>query len=645
MILNKLMVTLALLMPVSLFAQEGPSATEASYPGIKSQWEGCDRYDFTVEGRDAIVVVPAQAAPGRPWICRPAFFDAFASVDKALLKEGWHVAYYDVTHLYGSPRAVRLFKAFYDYVVPAFSLPSKLTVEGFSRGGYFAFNWAAAHPETVASLYVDAPVCDMTSWPGRGSELWGDFLAEWGLDDAEVDSSFRGNALSLLPAIAAAHIPVMAVVGGADTDVPYADNFRKVREAYQQMGGVVETICKPDCGHHPHSLEDPAPVVDFLKRYAPGYAERQDIHVRGGLDHALAAMTERKEATVAFLGGSITEMRGWRDQVKDDLEQRFPETTFRFIDAGISSLGSTPHAFRFAGDVLSQEPSLSFPGQVVPDLLFVEAAVNDHTNGFGPREQVLGMEGIVRHALQANPSMDIVFLHFVYEPFLEMLGAGEVPDVILNHERVANHYHLPSLNLATEVFARMEAGEFDWKQFGGTHPSWFGHKYYTAAVDALLDACTKPAGEYSTTPHVLPAPLETACYANGTLVEPSAARKLRGFRLDPDWTPSDEAGTRRGFVHVPVLACENGGSLVFEFDGTAVGLYCVCGPNAGVLSYSVDGRAYPPLDTYTAWSRSLHIPWLYMLADGLDSGHHVLKLKIVRGKGSGCYIKSFAVNK
>ena len=146
MFLKKLFVTLALLLPVSLFSQ--------GYPGEKTQWEGCDRYDFKVEGRDAIVVVPAQAAPGRPWICRPAFFDAFASVDKALLKEGWHVAYYDVTHLYGSPRAVRLFKAFYDFVVPAFGLAPKMTVEGFSRGGYFAFNWAAAHPETVASLFL-----------------------------------------------------------------------------------------------------------------------------------------------------------------------------------------------------------------------------------------------------------------------------------------------------------------------------------------------------------------------------------------------------------------------------------------------------------------------------------------------------------
>ena len=146
MMFQKLWVTLALLLPVSLFAQVGASA----YPGTKSQWEGCDRYDFAVSGRDAIVVVPKQAAPGRPWIWRPAFFDAFASVDKALLREGWHVAYYDVTHLYGSPRAVALAKGFYNEVVRTFGLAPKGVVEGLSRGGWFAFQWAAAYPETVA---------------------------------------------------------------------------------------------------------------------------------------------------------------------------------------------------------------------------------------------------------------------------------------------------------------------------------------------------------------------------------------------------------------------------------------------------------------------------------------------------------------
>ena len=43
-----------------------------------------------------------------------------------------------------------------------------------------------------------------------------------------------------LPALAASGIPIISVCGGADLSVPFKDNFRKVREKYQEMGGVVE---------------------------------------------------------------------------------------------------------------------------------------------------------------------------------------------------------------------------------------------------------------------------------------------------------------------------------------------------------------------------------------------------------------------
>ena len=115
--MKNLLLTLALLLPLALGAKD--------FPGTKSEWEGCDRYDFKVEGRDALVVIPQEAAPGNPWIWRPAFFGAFPSVDKALLKEGWHLAYYDVTHLYGSPRAIELSKKFYDFTVKEFGLSAE----------------------------------------------------------------------------------------------------------------------------------------------------------------------------------------------------------------------------------------------------------------------------------------------------------------------------------------------------------------------------------------------------------------------------------------------------------------------------------------------------------------------------------------
>ena len=161
------------------------------------------------------------------------------------------------------------------------------------------------------------------------------------------------------------------------------------------------------------------------------------------------------------------------------MRKRFPDTEFKFIDIGIGSTDSTPYTFRFENDILQKG---------TPDLLFVEAAVNDHTNKFSPEDQVRGMEGIVRHARQVSPNMDIIMLHFVYAPFLKMLELGIQPDVIMNHERVANYYRITSINLAQEIAERLRDKEFIWEQFGGTHPSLFGHTFYAKAIENLFDS-------------------------------------------------------------------------------------------------------------------------------------------------------------
>lgn len=134
---------------------------------VRSDWKGHTRYDFKFNDRQTTIVLPHKAAEGKPWIWRPAFFGAFSWVDEALLEKGFHIAYYDVTHLYGSPRAVKLGTEFYNAMCEHFQLSDKVTLEGFSRGGYFTFNWAAANSDKVACIYVDAPVCDITSWPGK----------------------------------------------------------------------------------------------------------------------------------------------------------------------------------------------------------------------------------------------------------------------------------------------------------------------------------------------------------------------------------------------------------------------------------------------------------------------------------------------
>lgn len=629
-----------------LTGEEPPAHVSQPFPGLKGKWKGFDQYTFAYQDREAIVVCPKHAATGNPWIWRPAFFGAFASVDEELLRRGFHVAYYDLTHLYGSPRARKSGTDFYWNMVRMYGLSPKVTLEGFSRGGLFAYNWAADHPDKVACIYVDAPVCNVFSWPGRSPEnagLWKGLLEEWGLTDDQMNS-FSGNPIDRLKPLADAGIPVICVCGDSDKVVPFSENSAIVRQRYTAMGAPFELILKPGVDHHPHSLSDPAPVVDFIIRHQPGYEAKQCYTLRGDYRNSYQMFEKERVGTVAFLGGSITEMKGWRDMICEDLKQRFPYTKFTFIDAGIPSTGSTPGAFRLADDVLSKAKV---------DLLFVEAAVNDDTNGFNAIEQVRGMEGIVRHALLSNPSMDIMMLHFIYDPFIPKLDGGQMPDVILNHERVANHYLVPSVNLATEIAARMREGEFNWEQFGGTHPKPLGHAYYVATINKVLDemyASCVAAGT-AVKPHVLPAvPLDGYSYTNGKLVDIRQAHINKGWQLVPSWTPRLIAETRPGFVDVPMLETDRpGAKLTLDFEGTAVGIFCVSGPAAGILEYSIDGAPFKKLDTFTAWSGGLYIPWVYMFDTELPKGKHRLMLRMSKdhhpqSKGTACQIRQFVVN-
>ncbi len=283
---------------------------------------------------------------------------------------------------------------------------------------------------------------------------------------------------------------------------------------------------------------------------SPPLAEpRQDwFELRGGLGRAREVFERTGRGRVAFLGGSITYNPGWRDQVCDWLRARFPATEFEFIAAGIPSTGSTPGAFRLERDALGA-------GRV--DLLFEEAAVNDSTNGRSDVEQVRAMEGIVRRARQLNPRIDVVLLHFVDPGKMKQYGEGRVPRVIANHERVAAHYELPSLNLALEVTERIARREFTWKDdFKNLHPSPFGQDLYARSIARLLDAAlATPAAE-----RALPAPLDPFCYDRGRLLPPSAARAGDGFVLVERWRNDVGGGTRAGFVDVPMLVGERPGA-------------------------------------------------------------------------------------
>ncbi|MEI3802467.1 MULTISPECIES: SGNH/GDSL hydrolase family protein [unclassified Chitinophaga] len=365
-------------------------------------------------------------------------------------------------------------------------------------------------------------------------------------------------------------------------------------------------------------------------------AQEQFITRYGRLDNVRYHIKADRKATITFMGGSITNMEGWRGKVCDYLTAAYPATDFRFINAGIPSLGSLPHAFRFEHDVLSKGKT---------DLLFLEAAVNDRVNGTNEVTQRRAMEGIIRHALKANPQVNIVLMAFVDEDKMADYHAGKVPVEVQVHEDLAKKYHLPFINLAKEITTRIDAREFTWKDdFKDLHPSPFGQQLYFDAIKRLLEEDFSAAAPKHLSSVKLPRAADPLNYENGAYGNIHEAVNKSGFSIIESWEPIDKVGTREGFVKVPMLVSDTArASVEYPFTGRTIGIGIVSGPDAGVISYRIDDGAVQQKDLRTQWSKSLYLPWYLILGDDLKPGKHTLSLQ-KEGDGSVCRVVYFLVN-
>jgi lysophospholipase L1-like esterase len=347
-----------------------------------------------------------------------------------------------------------------------------------------------------------------------------------------------------------------------------------------------------------------------------------DVVSRGNLDNARHKFEQQKTGHVAFLGGSITEMEGYRPMVCELLKQRFPQTDFKFTAAGISSTCSTTGAFRLGADVLAHGPV---------DMLFVEFAVNDDQDAHHTRaECIRGMEGVIRHLRMHNPRADVVMTFFLNENSMKSYNAGEVPLPVAAHTEVAEHYQVSTINLARTVTTRIAAGEFDWKKFGGVHPAPFGNRIAADMIAQLFDTQWGAPARGTPTPHPLPAkPLEEHNYSKGRFLPHSALSLGDGFAEGvPDWK-SIPGGKRERFnKEAMVTATQPGAVLTSKFEGSAIGAFILAGPDAGMVEASVDGAAPVKVNLFHSYSKGLHYPRTVMFADGLSNGTHTLRLTV-----------------
>ncbi|MEG2044631.1 MAG: prolyl oligopeptidase family serine peptidase [Clostridia bacterium] len=235
-----------------------------------SDYYGNEKYEFIHNKIVYIFVIPKNPKNDE-WIYRTEFFGAFDYADAKMVNDGYYLATAVISDLYGAPEAIALMDEFYRFMTYEFSLNKRTILFGFSRGGLYATNFAIVYPERIKSIYLDAPVIDIASWPGgegKGTCYTDEYADCKRLLHIENSYDMKQYQLELdrkLTHLAELKIPIIIVYGDADEVVVFEENSLRLIEKLEKAGGSFKVIRKPDIGHHPHSLENPSEIVSFLE--------------------------------------------------------------------------------------------------------------------------------------------------------------------------------------------------------------------------------------------------------------------------------------------------------------------------------------------------------------------------------------------
>ena len=218
-------------------------------------WHGFSRVVFDFEGHQAWIVEPKrEPAEGRPWTWTMQWADSFVERTGVpqLLERGWHHATIDTFGYRMDEEGLRVSRAFQEYLVKELGFAKKANLIGMSWGGFFSTRYAAAFPDCVARIYLDAPLLTLDGGTGAATEIgpWATMPPKDGVwhDDPRMP-------LNMAETVAKAGIPVLLLYGGQDQTVMPELNCEPFAERFKAAGGDIVVVRRVAYGHHPHGEE------------------------------------------------------------------------------------------------------------------------------------------------------------------------------------------------------------------------------------------------------------------------------------------------------------------------------------------------------------------------------------------------------
>lgn len=228
--------------------------------------------DFVFQGRDAKIVYPPCPANGK-LVLKTEYFAAFPFFEVAMLKRGYTLCFVSHPTRWAPDSETKVMAEFVRFVAAELGFEPKCIPVGMSCGGLQAARLAELYPELVSVLYLDAPVLNILSMVGLGDckdesvpIFWQELVDTFGFTRSTV-VNFRKSPIDNMEPLIQNNIPIIMLYGDADGVVVYEENGKVLQDYYLEHGGDIKVIRKPGVGHHPHSLEDPTPIIEFVEAH------------------------------------------------------------------------------------------------------------------------------------------------------------------------------------------------------------------------------------------------------------------------------------------------------------------------------------------------------------------------------------------
>ena len=235
------------------------------------KWNGFDKYDFEFEGRHAIIVFPEKSDAQKNWALKTEYWDAFPAEEIELLKNGFHLAFLKNKTRFATKEDCDAKARFAKYLSDTYGLRDKCVPVGMSCGGAHAVNFAGYYPEAVLCMYIEAPVLNFSSFPGReGYESTWDkefTVAYPGVTRADL-LNFEPHPINRVDVLKENKIPIILAYGTVDSVVPFEDNGKLMLDLYTDTPELLTIIPRIGQDHHPHGFpNDPQKIVAYILKY------------------------------------------------------------------------------------------------------------------------------------------------------------------------------------------------------------------------------------------------------------------------------------------------------------------------------------------------------------------------------------------